>query len=156
MNFIIIFCFSSICWSKIVRPIAPKIINAIFPNNSSRIYAEAVYIPANPQINANAFICFGIENLESLELLENNNQAPINPNIMKTDDISNEALRSVAICSETEVTNGSCELRNGFNAFIYLKDIPAKTPDSASLPKEIIPIPEAIIAPNVKIEFLIL
>ena len=90
MNFIIRFCLSSICWSKIVRPIAPKIINAIFPNNSSRTNAEAVYIPASPQINANAFICFGIENLESRDLLENNNQAPINPNIMKIEEKPNE------------------------------------------------------------------
>ena len=56
MNFIIRFCFSSMCCSKIVRPIDPKIINAILPNNSSRTNDEAVYIHANPQINANAFI----------------------------------------------------------------------------------------------------
>ena len=56
MNFIIRFCFFSTCCSKIVRPTDPKIINAIFPNNSSRTNAEPVYIPVNPQINTNAFI----------------------------------------------------------------------------------------------------
>ena len=54
------------------------------------------------------------------------------------------------MCSETEVTNASCVLKNGFIAFMYLKDI-----NWERAPEEIIPITEAITAPNTKIEFLI-
>ena len=61
-----------------------------------------------------------MENLEFRDLLENNNQAPINPNIIKIDERLNEVTRSVVICSETEVTNASCAVKNGFNAFKYL------------------------------------
>ena len=54
------------------------------------------------------------------------------------------------MCSETEVTNGSWADKNGFTAFMYLKDI-----NWERAPEEIIPITEAITAPNTKIEFLI-
>ena len=53
------------------------------------------------------------------------------------------------MCSETEVTNGSSEAKNGFNAFRYLKEGRLKNTE------EEIPIPDTMNAPNVKIEFLI-
>ena len=105
----------------------------------------------------------GIEILEFRDLAENNNQAPINPKIIKIEENVNENSRSFAMCSETEVTNGSCELKNGFSAFRYLKDISWERtgiPCSSfsindKTPEKIIPIVETITAPNTKIEFLI-
>ena len=69
---------------------------------------------------------------------------------MKIEEKANEVWRSVVICSETEATSGSSELKNGFTALKYLKDV-----NGEITPEEIIPIPETIIAPNTKTEFLI-
>ena len=91
--------------------------------------------------------------MELRDLLENNNQAPINPNIIKIEENSNEITRFVVICSEIEVTNGSCEVKNGFNAFKYLKEGRGRI--CPSVLKIITPIPETMNVISAKKEFLI-
>ena len=75
---------------------------------------------------------------------------------MKIEEKLNEVWRSVAICSETEVTNGSSELKNGFNAFRYLKEGQPVPDIPVSIPEEKTPMPETINPITTKIEFLIL
>ena len=90
------------------------------------------------------------ENLESFDLLENNNQAPINPNIMKIEEKPNKVSISDVICSETESTNRSCEIKNGLTACMYLND------GGVIFRLRTIPVINAASTPNTIMEFLIL
>ena len=103
-----------------VKPNDAKTITEIDAKTSNLTNVEAVYTPMIPKIKANDNISFLIK-LDFLfwEFLIIN-QTPKPEKIISTEWNRNDWDKVVVACSDTESTNGSVVVKNGFSALRYL------------------------------------
>ncbi len=120
IGFLLLDLFLKNSFVKAVKPKDAKIITATDANTSNLTKAELTYIPTSPKINEKDNISF----LMKFEFLFWTfliiNQIPIPEKIIKTEWNMNDCASVVVACSDTESTNGSVVVKNGFNAFRYL------------------------------------